>query len=104
MIVRKRLRSVLAALGLYAAAALLIGYFGVNAYTGARGLKANQDLAQQMSELTAELAALKLERARWEHRVSLLRSEAIDPDLLDERVRAMLDYADPHDAVMVLKH
>jgi cell division protein FtsB len=104
MIVRKRLRSILAAVGLYAAAALLIGYFGVNAYTGARGLKANQDLAQQMSELTVELAALKLERARWEHRVSLLRSDAIDPDLLDERVRAMLDYADPHDAVMVLKH
>lgn len=103
MIVRKRLRSVLAALGLYAAAALLIGYFGVNAYTGARGLKANQDLAQQMSELTGELAELKRERARWEHRVSLLRSDAIDPDLLDERARAMLDYADPHDVVMIRK-
>jgi len=103
MIVRKRLRSVLAALGLYAAAALLIGYFGVNAYTGARGLKANQDLAQQMSALTAELAALKLERERWEHRVSLLRSDAIDPDLLDERARSMLDYADPHDLVMLRK-
>jgi len=103
MIVRKRLRSVLAALGLYAAAALLIGYFGVNAYTGARGLKANQDLAQQMSELTGELAGLKRARARWEHRVSLLRSDAIDPDLLDERARAMLDYADPHDVVMIRK-
>jgi cell division protein FtsB len=100
MIVRKRLRSVLAALGLYAAAALMIGYFGVNAYTGARGLKANQDLAQQMSALTAELAALKLERQRWEHRVSLLRADAIDPDLLDERARAVLDYADPHDLVL----
>jgi len=69
MIVRKRLRSILAALGLYAGAALMIGYFGVNAYTGARGLKANHDLAQQMSALTAEVAALKLERQRWEHRV-----------------------------------
>jgi cell division protein FtsB len=103
MIVRKRLRSVLAALGLYAAAALLIGYFGVNAYSGARGLRAHQDLAQQMSELTAELAGLKLERARWEHKVALLRSDALDPDLLDERVRAMLDYADPHDVVMMRK-
>jgi len=103
MIVRKRLRSILAAVGLYAAAALLIGYFGVNAYTGARGLKANQDLAQQMSALTAELAAVKLERERWEHRVSLLRSDAIDPDLLDERARSMLDYADPHDLVMLRK-
>ena len=104
MIVRKRLRSILAAIGLYAAAALMIGYFGVNAYTGARGLKANQDLAQQMSALTGELAALKLERQRWEHRVSLLRADAIDPDLLDERVRAMLDYADPHDLVLMRKH
>jgi cell division protein FtsB len=103
MIVRKRLRSVLAAIGLYAAAALMIGYFGVNAYTGARGIKANQDLAQQMSALTAELAALKLERQRWEHRVSLLRSDAIDPDLLDERVRAMLDYVDPHDLVLMMR-
>src|SRR6202049_2010667 len=103
MIVRKRLRSVLAALGLYAGAALLIGYFGVNAYTGARGLKANQDLAQQTSGLVAALAALKLERARWEHRVSLLRSGGLDPDLLDERARAMLDYAHPHDVVMMLK-
>ena len=103
MIVRKRLRSVLAALGLYAGAALMIGYFGINAYTGARGLKANQDLAQQMSALTAELAALKLERQRWEHRVSLLRSNAIDPDLLDERARAVLDYVDPHDLVMMRK-
>ena len=101
MIVRKRLRSALAALGLYAGAALMIGYFGVNAYTGARGLKANQDLAQQMSELSAELAALKLERQGWEHRVALLRAEAIDPDLLDERARAVLDYVDPHDLVLM---
>lgn len=103
MVVRKRLRSILAAVGLYAAAALLIGYFGINAYTGARGLKAHQDLAQQMSALTTELAALKLERERWEHRASLLRSDAIDPDLLDERVRAVLDYVDPHDLVLIHK-
>jgi cell division protein FtsB len=103
MVVRKRLRSVLAALGLYAGAALLIGYFGVNAYTGARGLKAKENLAQQMAALNTELAALKLERQRWEHRVSLLRSDAIDPDLLDERVRAMLDYVDPHDLVLLHK-
>jgi cell division protein FtsB len=103
MIVRKRLRSILAALGLYAGAALLIGYFGVNAYTGARGLKAKEDLAQQMSALTTELAGLKLERQRWEHRVSLLRADAIDPDLLDERARAVLDYVDPRDLILMRK-
>ncbi len=103
MIVRRRLRSVLAALGLYAAAALLIGYFGVNAYTGAYGLKAHQDLAQQLSELTIELARVKRERAQWEHRVLLLRSDGLDPDLLDERARAQLDYAHPRELVLILK-
>src|SRR5436305_14549686 len=95
MVVRRRLRTMLTALGLYVSAALLIGYFGVNAYTGAHGLKANQDLAQQMNELSAELGRLKLERAQWEHRVSLLRSDALAPDLLAARVRAHIGDAHP---------
>src|SRR5882724_2046382 len=103
MVIRTRLRNALTALGLYLGAALLIGYFGVNAYTGAHGLKAKQDLIQQMSELTAELSQVKAERAQWEHRVSLLRSGGLDPDMLDERARAMLDYVHPHDLTMILK-
>jgi cell division protein FtsB len=103
MIVRRRLRSFLAALGLYTSAALLIGYFGVNAYTGAHGLKATQDLAVELNGLTAELARLKAERANWEHRVSLLQAKAIDPDLLDERARALLEYSDPHELILMLR-
>ena len=103
MVTRKRLRTALTAIGLYIGAALLIGYFGVNAYTGAHGLKAKQDLSQQMDELSKELARLKLERARWEHRVSLLRADRLDPDLLDERARAMLDYAHANDLVLMRK-
>jgi cell division protein FtsB len=101
MVVRTRLRSILTGLALYIGAAVLIGYFGVNAYTGNRGLKAKQDLDQQISELTAERDRLRGERARWEHRVSLLRAERLDADLLDERARAMLDYVDPRDVVMM---
>ena len=103
MVTRNRLRAALTAIGLYIGAALLIGYFGVNAYTGAHGLKAKQDLSQQMDELTKELARLKLERGGWEHRVSLLRADRLDPDLLDERARAMLDYAHANDLVLMRK-
>ena len=53
MVTRKRLRSILTALGLYVCAALLIGYFGVNAYTGNHGLSARQDLDLQIAQLTA---------------------------------------------------
>ena len=93
----------LTAIGLYIGAALLIGYFGVNAYTGAHGLKAKQDLVQQISELTADLDRLKRERVNWEHRVSLLRAEGLDRDLLDERARAMLDFIDPREITLILR-
>ena len=55
MVTRTRLRAVLTALGLYTVAALIVGYFGLSAYTGAHGLKAKQDLAQQQASLMREL-------------------------------------------------
>jgi cell division protein FtsB len=103
MVTRTRLRAVLTALGLYTVAALIIGYFGLSAYTGAHGLKAKQDLAQQQAALTADLERAREERKQWEHRVSLLRADRLDPDLLDERARAMLNYAHPRDLVFSLK-
>jgi cell division protein FtsB len=42
---------------------------------------------------------LKRERAEGEKRVSLLRSDRVDPDMLDERARYQLDYANPQDLV-----
>jgi cell division protein FtsB len=103
MVSRKRLRSFLTALGLYIGAALLIGYFGVNAYTGNHGLLARQDLEQQSAELTAELSRVKAERVEWERRVALLKADKLDPDMLDERARAMLNYVHPRDLVLILK-
>jgi cell division protein FtsB len=103
MVTRKRMRTVLTALGLYAAAALFIGYFGVNAYSGNHGLRAKQALELQIVELTDELNRQKMERAQWERRVSLLRSDRLDPDLLNERARAELDYIDPHEVTLLLK-
>lgn len=103
MVTRTRLRAVLAALGLYVVAALIIGYFGLSAYTGAHGLKAKQDLAQQQANLTRDLERVKAERIALEHKVSLLRADNLDPDMLDERARAMLNYAHPRDLTMFIK-
>ena len=104
MVTHRRRRTILTALALYTLAALFIGYFAVNAFTGNRGLRAAQNLEQQMSEMKGELSRLKAEHRLWEHRVSLLRSDRIDPDMLDERVRAMLDYVDPNEIVMLTSH
>jgi cell division protein FtsB len=99
MVSRARLKSILTGLALYAMAAAIVGYFGVNAYTGKYGLNARQELDQEIIALTSELAQLKRERARSEQRVSLLRSARIDPDMLDERARFQLDYVNPRDLV-----
>ncbi|MFZ5735505.1 cell division protein FtsB [Rhodopseudomonas thermotolerans] len=102
MVTRSRLKSILAGIALYAIAAAVIGYFGVNAYTGRYGLTAQQELDQEITALTAELVQLRQQRAEAEQRVSLLRSDRIDPDMLDERVRYQLDFANPADLVRML--
>lgn len=99
MVSRARLKAVMTGIALYVIAAALIAYFGVNAYTGRYGLTARQELDQEIVLLTTELARLKAERAAAEKRVSLLRSDRVDPDMLDERARYQLDYAHPRDLV-----
>jgi cell division protein FtsB len=99
MVSRNRLKSFLTGIALYTMVAGVVGYFGVNAYTGKYGLNARQELDQEIIALTSELARLKRERAESEKRVSLLRSDRVDPDMLDERARYQLDYANPQDLV-----
>jgi cell division protein FtsB len=99
MVSRRRLKSFLTGVALYLMAAGMVGYFGVNAYTGKYGLNARLELDQEIIALTSELGRLKRERAEAEQRVSLLRSDRVDPDMLDERARYQLDYANPHDLV-----
>jgi cell division protein FtsB len=101
MVTRPRLRSFFTALGLYFLAALLIGYFGVNAYTGDHGLRAREQIDKRIARLSDDLAQANAERAMWERRIKLLKSESVDPDMLDERARELLDYADPHDLILL---
>jgi cell division protein FtsB len=100
MVTRRRVRTILNTIALYTIAVLLIGYFGINAYTGDHGLRAKQDLDAQITQLTDELAALRAERANWERRVALLQSQSIDADMLDERARALLNYTDPRELTL----
>lgn len=102
MVTHRHRRTILTVLGLYVFATLFIGYFGVNAFTGNHGLRAQQDLEQQLAAMKDELGQLKGERALWERRVSLLRADRIDPDMLDERARALIGYVDPHDLTLLL--
>lgn len=97
MVVRTRLRAVLVPLMLYVVAGAVSGYFLYTAKNGERGLKAKLEYKQQIAALRATLADLQAQRAKWEHRVMLMRSENVDRDLAEEQARNKLDYVDPRD-------
>jgi cell division protein FtsB len=101
MVSHTRRKTFVTTLVLYLVVGGLIAYFGVNAFSGDHGLRAREQLAAQMQALSAERHKLRDERVHWERRVALLRSQSLDPDSLDERARAMLDYVHPRDLVML---
>jgi cell division protein FtsB len=103
MVVRTKRQRILQALGLYALAAALISYFGFHAYHGEHGIHAKQQFLGQIEELNGQLAILRKEKGEVARRVALLRTDAIDPDMLDERAREILNFADPRDLVLVMR-
>jgi len=91
MVVRTRLRSIVAPIVLYVVLGAATGYLVWGASTGEHGLKAKVRYDAEAERLRAELSALKDERARWQRRVTDLRPESIDRDLLDEEAHALLN-------------
>jgi cell division protein FtsB len=79
----------------------LTGYFAYNLVEGDRGLKAWFRLNQEIHTATADLEATRAQRAALDLKVSNLRPEHIDPDLLDERIRATLNLVSPDDIVIM---
>ena len=80
--------------------ALLIFYFGVNAVTGERGLLEDGRRDATLASRTAELARLRAERTDLERRADLLSDRRLSADLVEERARAVLGFADPRDYVI----
>ncbi|MXQ10922.1 FtsB family cell division protein [Microvirga makkahensis] len=101
MVIRRRLRRFLIPLALYSVSAAVAAYFVHHAHSGARGIEAQQQYEAQMAELNRELDGLRDERTQWERRISLLRSDQIDRDLLEERARVMLGRVHKNDLVII---
>jgi cell division protein FtsB len=81
--------------------ACVSGYFVYHAVQGDRGLMAWLMLKQQIAEASATRDAVAEERAAWERRVALLRSGSLDPDMLDERARQVLNLGHPDEVVIL---
>jgi len=80
---------------------LLLGYFIYHLIKGDHGWLAWQRVQAELAASQAELAQVKEEKEKLEHRVQLLQSGSLDRDLLDERVRVMLDQVEGDDIILI---
>ena len=80
----------------------LAAYFGYHALTGSRGLLAWQELNAELASAREDLEAARAERTALAHKVSRLRNDGLDTDLIDEVARRQLSLADPLDVIILL--
>ncbi|MGD0144606.1 MAG: septum formation initiator family protein [Rhizomicrobium sp.] len=73
-----------------AIAAAFVTYFGYHTIFGARGLLALSDVQARLAVKQEELASIRTDRARLEHRIKLLQPGSVDPDLVEEIARGQL--------------
>ena len=93
---KRRLRALIAPLVFLS----LVAYFAWSATQGDHGLVAYAQRQDLLKQADADLAQAQAERDAWARRVTGLGNSHIDPDMLDERARAMLNLASPNDIVV----
>jgi cell division protein FtsB len=102
MVIIQELRQRARLIALPVIAACFVAYFLYHAVQGDRGIIAWIVLSQQIRDAEAALANIAAERRVLERRVELLRPESLDPDLLEERARIVLNFARPNELIILL--
>lgn len=102
MISDRRRVAIILPLALWLVSGGVASFFVVEAWRGGRGLEAKRAIKARTLEARIELASLKAEKARWQAKVSALRADQLDADLLDERARTILSRSHPNDVVLML--
>jgi cell division protein FtsB len=79
----------------------LLVYFIYHIIQGKHGWLSWRTLEQKIEQSNKELESLKEEHERLKNKVTLLRPESLDEDMLDERVRTMLGTAKESEIVVI---
>ena len=77
-------------------------YFGWNAVHGKSGLEAQAAQRQQLQAAQSQEDAVHQRLLLWQTKVAALSGQNIDPDMLDEEAREVLNLANPDDLVIEL--
>ncbi len=82
-------------------AALLVSYFAFYTFFGERSLLRLMQLEKQTQSASAQLTSIKTEHDGLQAKVNRLRPSSIDPDLLDQQARHVLNYTAPGEIVIM---
>jgi cell division protein FtsB len=86
-----------------AACLALLGYFAWHGFKGPRNFDHRDRLIAKAEKLDGVLQEVRKERLALDRRVALMRPESIDPDMLDELARSVLNFAKPTDLIVSVK-
>ena len=76
-------------------------YFAYHTVQGDRGLVAWWRLNREIHSAEATLSDLRDQQQALQHKASLLSPDHLDPDMLEERARLMLDLGRPDDIIVL---
>ncbi len=79
----------------------MIAYFAYHMVQGDRGLLTWWQLRHQIETADAELASVTAHRDWLQNRISLLRPDSLDLDMLDEQTRSVLALGRADDILLI---
>lgn len=94
--------SVLRALAITTVLVGFQAYLGYSALHGQFGTESNARMLGEISDLEAQSATIQAEIDAYRHRVQLFDAASLDPDILTERARALLNMAQADDVIVML--
>ena len=78
------------------------GYLGFSAIGGQFGWENRAQILLDIDQLKARSAALQAEIDVYKHRATLMDTRRLDPDIVTERARALLNMANADDIIVMV--
>ena len=76
-------------------------YLGYNVIGGQFGIESQKQMRVDIETLKAQSASLQAEVDSYRHKASLFDAASLDPDILTEKARALLQMAQPDDLIVM---
>ncbi|KKC34761.1 FtsB family cell division protein [Devosia psychrophila] len=78
------------------------GYLGFSAIGGQFGIESRTQILLDIDQLKGKSAALQAEIDSYRHRATLMDTRRLDPDIVTERARALLNMANADDIIVMV--